>query len=194
MIKELQESSLGQRPSWDEYFMLMAIVSGTRSSCRHVRAGSIIVDPKNQVLGAGYNGAPSQYENCLDVGCRKEAKGLVYGESLDSGECVGIHSEMNAVGHLTKIDERKKTLYTTVFPCHGCAKNLLPYNLGRVVFRSVYDEGDMEKALARFEGARVPVDRLNLSPERVVDILFAQPEVDFDIFSSEEKDRIRVKY
>ena len=136
-IKILKENPIGTRPDWDEIFMSISIKNSSRSSCWHVPSGSLITY-KNQIDASGYNGASSVYEkNCLDKGCAKEKNGLEYKSSLGSGNCIGIHSEMNATGHLNKRDSGGRTLYTTVFPCPTCAKNLQPYGIERVVFKKI---------------------------------------------------------
>lgn len=188
-IAQIQEKGLGERPGWDEYFMAMAILASTRSSCRHVQAGSLIV-VGNQVRATGYNGAAPQYENCFDMGCRKEAKGLDYEKSLGSGECEGIHAEMNALGHLDKKEGRKITIYTTLFPCHSCAKNLMPYNLEQVVFKSLYSGKEFDNTLKYLEKGRVKVARLDLSPSRLVDIILACNKSKFNVWTPEDREYI----
>lgn len=45
------------RPTWDEYFMLLAKLASTRSTCLAFPVGAVIVKDR-QVLATGYNGAP----------------------------------------------------------------------------------------------------------------------------------------
>lgn len=192
-IEVIKEGALGTRPSWDEFHMGMAIWYSSRSSCLYVKAGSVIVQD-NELIGGGYNGAPGKLENCLDFGCRKEARGLVYEQSLNSATCVGVHAEMNAVGNLKRIGLNNVMLYNTIFPCHTCAKNVLPYELTRVVFKGLYSEREMESTLELFEKAKVKVARLDLSPERYFDILFGRPAKRFDVWSSEEREKIKTLF
>ncbi|MGB2803759.1 MAG: cytidine deaminase, partial [Candidatus Zixiibacteriota bacterium] len=46
------------RPSWDEYFMSIAELAATRSTCLRRQFGAVIVKDK-KILATGYNGAPS---------------------------------------------------------------------------------------------------------------------------------------
>jgi thymidylate synthase len=179
-----------ERPSWDEYFMAMAILTSSRSSCLNVRAGSILVKD-NRIIGAGYNGAPSKVKNCLDMGCRKENKGLKYEDSLNIGHCIGAHSEMNALGHISSLKDRGFTLYTTIFPCHSCIKNLLAYGVERIVFKREYSKEENEKSMNILKETNVKLEKIDIDPERIIDILFNQKEVYFDIFSYPEKKRIK---
>ncbi|MBU2562501.1 MAG: hypothetical protein KKF68_02465 [Nanoarchaeota archaeon] len=189
----LEEGKLGMRPNWEEFFMALAVVYSSRSSCRNVRAGSVLVEDKH-IVGVGYNGAPSQIPSCYSTSCSKERQGLKYEKSLNTGTCVGIHAEMNALGNLTRRNLQEIQLYTTIFPCHDCAKNLLPYNLKEVFFKSVYSEKELESTIKLFEDADVLVTQLNLGPERFLDILFnLHPKFErkFDVWGPEEKNKIK---
>ena len=170
------------RPNWDEYFMAMAVLVSSRSSCKHVRAGSIIV-LDNRIIGTGYNGSPPGIkQNCLDYGCRKEKHGLEYGKTFDTGKCIGVHAEVNALANLSLDVHKGATLYTTVFPCPPCSKTLLAYNIKRVVYMKDYDAEESKISMARFKEAGVQVDRLDLTPERLNEIIFERKAKKFDVF------------
>jgi dCMP deaminase len=171
------------RPNWDEYFMAIAVLASTRSSCKHVRAGSVVV-LDNRIIGTGYNGAPPGInENCLKAGCRKEQHGLEYGKTFDTGKCVAVHAEMNALANLTRGIHHGATLYTTVLPCPPCAKNLLAYNIKRIVYMGNYDSEESKLSMARFKEAGVQVDRLDLSKERLKEMVFDTKMRLFDAFT-----------
>jgi dCMP deaminase len=183
-IKILKENPVGSRPDWDEEFMSIAIKNSNRSSCWFVRSGSLITY-KNQIVASGYNGASSKYDkNCLDAGCAKEKKGLEYETSLGSGYCIGMHSEMNAVGHLNKINSDKLTLYTTIFPCPSCAKNLQPYGIERLVFKKNYSEEESKIALMHLKG--IEVNQLDLSLKRHWETDAYMKWKKFDVWTEEE--------
>lgn len=191
-IKILKESKPGERPSWEEHGMVHAIAAATRSSCNHVRAGTAIAIRKTHgIIGTGYNGASSKIQdNCLKTGCRKELAGLVYEDSLGCGECIGIHSEINALKFSGYNQEGGLEIYTTIFPCHTCAKNLVPYT-ERLVFKRKYSEREFKQTMDHLYEAGIEVCQLDLSPERFIDIFFNQQEVYFDTWSREEKERIK---
>jgi deoxycytidylate deaminase len=60
-----QESKRGRprptqrRPGWDEYFMRIAHVVSSRSTCLRRLVGAVIVKDQ-KILSTGYNGAPSR--------------------------------------------------------------------------------------------------------------------------------------
>ena len=181
-----------RRPTWDEYFMATAILMSTRSTCVNVRAGSVIVDQESKrIIGTGYNGAAPGMASCLERGCRKEAKGLDYEASLNTGNCEGIHSEMNALAHLTRLTHKPATLYATVYPCMGCAKNILGYGkINKIFYGTKYSKRE-QSTKDLLEKAGVQVTQLEISPERLMGMFFNLPPVkNFEAFSEEEKERV----
>ena len=55
------------RKSWDEYFMEIAEIVKTRSTCLRRQVGAVIVKD-DAVISTGYNGSPRGFENCCDIG------------------------------------------------------------------------------------------------------------------------------
>ena len=55
------------RPSWDEYFMQIADVAATRSTCLRRHVGAVLVYD-SRILASGYNGVPSGIEHCITRG------------------------------------------------------------------------------------------------------------------------------
>lgn len=188
----IKESELGSRPTWDEYFMKAAISLSSRSSCVKVHSGSVIVHNKS-IIGEGYNGAPPGIKTCLEKGaCTKELKtGQKYEDTLNTGQCIGVHSEMNALAHTNTTIHKGATIYTTILPCHACAKTLISHGIKRVVFKKMYDEVEAKRVIELFKEAEIQVDELDLSPERLMDIDFSYRKLKFDIWSEEEKEKIK---
>ena len=56
------------RPTWDEYFMEMAELARTRTTCLRRGVGAVIVKD-NRVLATGYNGSPKGVSHCSETGC-----------------------------------------------------------------------------------------------------------------------------
>ena len=181
-VRILKEEEIGLRPNWDEYFMKIALDVASRSSCFNVRAGSVLVLNK-RIIGTGYNGAAQGIASCLERGgCFKEIKtGKEYSETMNSGTCIGVHSEMNALAHLTGLIHRGATLYVTIFPCVSCIKNLLSYGIKKIIFKRAYDENEISLGLDLLQEGNVEVYQLNLSPERYIDMGFDNLNVKFDI-------------
>ena len=55
------------RPSWDEYFMNLAHLAATRSTCVRRQVGAVIVKDR-MVLSTGFNDTPRGLRNCGDGG------------------------------------------------------------------------------------------------------------------------------
>lgn len=79
------------RPSWDEYFMEVANVVKTRSTCLSSAKGAVLVLGR-QIISTGYNGTPAGTKHCDEGGCArclavKEGR-LKSGAALDSCACL----------------------------------------------------------------------------------------------------------
>ncbi len=125
------------RPDNDTYFMRMAELVASRSTCLRRNVGAVVVKEK-RVLTTGYNGAPKGLKHCAEVGCiRLENK-------IESGTrhelCRGVHAEQNAVIQAAYfgVSIKDSTIYTTNFPCALCAKILINAGIKEVVFKDDY--------------------------------------------------------
>ena len=56
------------RPSWDEYFLKLAMLASERSTCPRMHCGCVLVKDRF-VLATGYNGSIPGHPHCDDVGC-----------------------------------------------------------------------------------------------------------------------------
>lgn len=146
MEKDLVPIDEKDRPSWELYFMHMALHAATRSSCRYIDAGAVVVAPDNTILSTGYNGVPRGADpNCLKRGCGKDLSGIAQ-EIKGSGKCDGMHSEWNAIlkakehGDLTNA-----TLYSLILPCYTCARLTVGAGISRVFYTLEYPEYLSEK-------------------------------------------------
>jgi len=145
-----------ERPSLDEYFMRIAEVVSSRSTCLRTRVGAVLVRDK-RILSTGYNGAPSGMVHCLELGCLRQQSNIPSGERHEL--CRAVHAEQNAIiqAALHGVSTENATLYCTHQPCILCAKMLINAKIKRVVFKNSYPD---TKALEFFEDAGVEVVRL----------------------------------
>ncbi|MDQ7849137.1 MAG: dCMP deaminase family protein [Armatimonadota bacterium] len=127
------------RPGWDEYFMRMAHLAATRSTCRRRRVGAVIVKDR-MVLATGYNDTPRGVPNCGDGGCARCAGAAPPGTGHDT--CLCIHAEMNCIIQAAYhgVSVAGGTLYCTYLPCLSCAKALLNVGIRRIVFEGDYPD------------------------------------------------------
>ena len=128
-----------ERPSPDRYFMDMAELVATRSTCLRRHVGAVIVKDKH-VLSTGYNGAPRGARHCEETGCLRIELNVPSGPRHEL--CRGVHAEQNAVAQAAYFGTSVKgaTIYTTTFPCSLCAKILVNAGIAEIV----YDEGYMD--------------------------------------------------
>jgi len=124
--------------TWDNYFLQIAFLVATRSSCQRHQVGAVAVSPEHRILATGYNGAPSKVPHCSETGCRKEG--------ADSGAhhelCIGVHAEQNVIaqGALYGVSLRGSTVYCTHQPCVLCAKMLINVKVERVAYCIAYPD------------------------------------------------------
>lgn len=127
------------RPSWDEYFMLLAQATSFRSSCSRAKVGAILV-VERQIVATGYNGAPAGTPNCLEAGHR-----MIEGHCLRT-----VHAEQNAIAQAAKrgVSSRGATIYCTHKPCIHCIKLLINAGIIEIVYAESYRPDDEESRFA----------------------------------------------
>jgi dCMP deaminase len=127
------------RPSWDDYFMEIAEVVATRSTCIRRRVGAILVKDK-RILATGYNGVPTGIRHCGETGCLREQMEVPSGERHEL--CRGLHAEQNAIIQcaLHGVNLQGATLYSTTQPCILCSKMLINAGIKTIVFQGSYPD------------------------------------------------------
>ena len=82
------------RPTADQYFLKIATVVAERSTCLRHHIGAIVVKDKH-ILSTGYNGAPANCKDCLELGCLRNERNIPSGTQHEI--CRAIHAEQNAI-------------------------------------------------------------------------------------------------
>ena len=116
--------------SWEDYFMFAARLTGERSKDEVTQVGCAIVDTHNHVVGMGYNGLPLGLSD--DGGYWK--KGSV--NHFENKGAFVCHAETNAILNCTG-NVRGCTMYTTLFPCHECARFIVQSGIVKVVWKDI---------------------------------------------------------
>lgn len=128
-----------ERPSHDVYFMRMAQLVATRSTCARRSVGAVLVDERNHVVGTGYNGRPSGETHCAGLdGDPCAGAGASSGTQLEA--CEAIHAEQNALLQCRDV-YAIQSIYTTAFPCVHCLKLLLNTSCRWVFYSDDYGAG-----------------------------------------------------
>ena len=139
------------RPSWDEYFMKIAMLVSERSTCLRHHVGAIIVKDR-RVITTGYNGAAAGVRDCLELGCLRNELGIKSGERHEI--CRAIHAEQNAIIQAAKHGENIEgsTIYCTHSPCIICAKMIINSGIKRVVCLQDYHASARSKEIFKEAG------------------------------------------
>ncbi len=127
------------RPSWDEYFMDIAEMVKTRSTCLRRQVGALIVKDK-RILSTGYNGPPTGLKHCDETGCLRDQLGVPSGQRHEL--CRGLHAEQNAIiqASLHGVKIEGATIYVTIQPCVVCAKMIINSGIKRLVYKGPYPD------------------------------------------------------
>ncbi|MGI6329397.1 MAG: deoxycytidylate deaminase [Bacilli bacterium] len=145
-----------KRPNWDQYFMKMAHLVSTRSTCLRRKVGAVIVKDK-QILATGYNGAPKGCTHCEEIGCLREKLNVPSGERHEI--CRGVHAEQNAIIQAAYFGSEINgaIIYSTVTPCIICAKMIVNAGIKEVCIEGDYPD---EMSLEIFKEAKIPIRRI----------------------------------
>lgn len=129
------------RPSWHEYFMMVAKLVSVRSTCNSRKIGAVIVR-HNRILATGYNGAVHGAPHCIDRGpdfCLRRSIGAHDADKYNY--CISSHAEVNAIDQAARfgIPLDGSVLYCTLEPCNWCFKQLIQSGIREIYFEEPYD-------------------------------------------------------
>lgn len=132
----------------DNYYLNIAEVVATRSTCLCRQYGAVIVS-NDEIISTGYNGAPRGEVNCCDrrTCYRKEHEKPIDEHAAKHGDqygtCVAVHAEQNALISAARRDMRGATLYLACLdkeinptPCNICDRMIKNAGIARVVTRA----------------------------------------------------------
>jgi dCMP deaminase len=145
--------------SWDEYFMGISIFTSLRSKDPSSKVGAVIVNTKNHIVGTGYNGFIAGInESHLNWGRE--------GNWLDTKYPYVVHAEANAILNSTTNNLENCRIYTTLFPCNECAKQIAQKGITEVIYLSdKYKNQDFHVASINiFKSVNIKYRKIKLSP------------------------------
>jgi dCMP deaminase len=137
-----------KRADWDDYFMSIAQVVATRSTCQRKYVGAVLVRNRT-ILSTGYNGSIRGMPHCTDAG-----------HMMENDHCVAtIHAEANAIIQAAKngVNIDGGTIYVTASPCWNCFKQIANAGIRRIVYGEFYRD---ERIFSVAE--RLAIDLLHL--------------------------------
>jgi dCMP deaminase len=138
---------------------------GYGANCYGSKLGAVLV-LQDRIVGAGYNGTPAGFQNCMDGGCvrcqdrwyekqdlleKMTSPSHVAGEALD--KCICVHAEQNALLTAARfgIPVDGATLYVTLSPCFGCLKEAIQAGVRRIVYETEYHASYSEGLQKQYE-------------------------------------------
>ena len=113
------------RPSWDNYFKKIVMVTSERSACERLHVGCILVKD-NRIVAQGYNGF---LPGCPHTSIVREGH-----------EQATVHAEQNAIADCAKRGAAcaGTTAYVTHYPCIICARLLLASGIQKIKYINDY--------------------------------------------------------
>ena len=129
MGKSKKQQKHSPRKDWHEYFMDIAQIVASRSTCERKHIGAVIVKNKT-ILSTGYNGSIRGRPHCSEIGC-----------DMENGHCVAtIHAEANAIIQAAKngVAINGAEIYTTASPCWNCFKLIANSGIQKIYYGEFY--------------------------------------------------------
>jgi dCMP deaminase len=157
MKKVVKKTTKYKRPSWDEYFLKMVEMVGTRGTCDRGRSGCVIVKDK-RILAAGYVGSPIGVAHCDDIG--HEMHTLTNEDGVVSRHCLRTaHAELNAIANAARsgVSIDKAMLYCKMVPCYTCAKTIINAGIKRVIVLKDYHGSKRTKEIFKKAGIKLEI-------------------------------------
>jgi dCMP deaminase len=147
--------------SWDEYFMLQAMIAAFKSKDPATKVGSVFVDKNNHQITMGYNGFVAGIDESKVPWGKDPSAPL---EFQKYGYVV--HSEANAILHSSRSLEGSRA-YVTLFPCNECAKLIASSKVKEVIYLSDKHHSTESNRIAKriFELSGVTYRKLDFPPD-----------------------------
>jgi len=134
--------AVNSRPSWEEYFCDLTNLTATRSPCKRLQVGCILVND-NRIVAQGYNGY---------------LPGAAHEQILKDGHEVGtVHAEQNAIADCAKrgVSCNGATAYITHYPCINCMKVMCAAGIRNVKYIHDYNNDDVVSFFATASGVSI---------------------------------------
>lgn len=143
-----------ERPSWDIFFMNIAMEVAKRSPDSQTQIGAVVVNKENHIISVGYNGWMPGIDDSIIPNIRPGKHDWV------------IHAELNAILNC-ETRPRNCTLYVTRQPCINCFMYCVTSGISRIVHldgsTTNTDGKDIEWEIARFlTRNKIVVDRVDM--------------------------------
>jgi dCMP deaminase len=148
-----------ERPSFDEYFLMLAFDISYRSEDPDIKHGAVIIDSNNHIVGSGYNATikNSDKEN-IPLSIRDEKRKWM------------IHAEENAILNClinpsSYYGDCK--MYVTGLPCVNCLQRIINFGVSEIIYAdrtgSITENSSTEEMRRKIiEMSKIKVTKFNL--------------------------------
>ncbi len=163
-----EEKEQYRRPSWDEYFLNLVELVGSRGTCDRGRSGCVIAKDK-RILSTGYVGSPIGTKHCDEIG--HEMHTVTHEDGKETRHCIRTsHAELNAIANAARfgISLEGATLYCHMTPCYTCAKMIINAGIKKVVCNLDYHAGERSKEI--FQEAGIAYNLVNAKMQTYADM------------------------
>lgn len=153
----MKKTAKHQRPSWDEYFLDMVEIVGTRGTCDRGRSGCVIVRDK-RILVTGHVGSPIGLPHCDEVG--HEMHTVINEDGSTSKHCIRTaHAEQNAINNAARsgVALLGATLYSKMVPCYKCVQSIINVGIVRVISQMDYHASQKSKEILKKAGVKLEI-------------------------------------
>ena len=128
--------SFKSRLSWDEYFMSVALLISSRSSCDRLHVGCVLVK-NNRIISSGYNGFLTgvPHESCV----------------VNNHEQNTVHAEQNCISDcaMRGVSCDNSVAYITHYPCVNCSKILVASGIKKVFYNEDYKNSEISTKILK---------------------------------------------
>lgn len=123
-------SNWKKRVDWDQYFISLALLTASRSSCNRLKVGCVLVKD-NRIISTGYNGFLPSAPHVSIV--------------RDNHEQATVHAEQNAISYCAAnlSSSIGATAYITHYPCINCTKILAASGIKEIKYLNDYKNDDL---------------------------------------------------
>ncbi|MBT3981235.1 MAG: cytidine deaminase [Bacteriovoracaceae bacterium] len=155
--------SVDTKLTWDDYFMLQAMMASFKSKDPNTAVGCVFVDQNHHQLTMGYNGQVAGIDETQIPWGNDRSEPYVF-------QKYGyvVHAEANAILH-SKSKLEGSRCYVTLFPCNECAKMIATLKLSEVIFLSDKYTGTQDNIISKriLDLAGVKYKKHEVSPKLI---------------------------
>jgi len=146
-------------PDWDQYYLDICKVVGSRSKDPNTQLGSVIIGPNREIRSTGYNSFPRGIRDDVPERLVRPAKYLWI-----------EHAERNAICNAARAGTATEgcTIFVEIMPCMDCARAIVQAGIIQVVisaermkeYTSAYYDEHFGMVEVLFGEAKVKVRRV----------------------------------